>query len=122
MAIKQDAVTKKKPPKVQEQAQPQDEQRTLTAAEILAEEEAEKARHQRNEQTRRTKNKRAGLSQIACWVPDDVYNDLQRLASYRAGRDQKTTMQSTIAEALKMYLSAYKKELETWDAVQIPKK
>ena len=122
MAIKQDAVTKKKPPKVQEQAQPQDEQRTLTAAEILAEEEAEKARHKKNETTRRTKNKRAGLSQIACWVPDDVYNDLQRLASYRAGRDQRTTMQSTIAEALRMYLEAYKKELETWDAVQIPKK
>lgn len=120
MAIKQDAVTKKKPPKVQEQAQ--DEQRTLTAAEILADEEAEKARHKKNETTRRTKNKRAGLSQIACWVPDDVYNDLQRLASYRAGRDQKTTMQSTIAEALRMYLETYKKELETWDAVQIPKK
>ena len=118
MAIKQDAIAKKKPAKVQEQAQ--DEQRTLTAAEILADEEAEKARHQRNEQTRRTKNKRTGLSQIACWVPDDVYNDLQRLASYRAGRDQKTTMQSTIAEALRMYLQAYKKELETWDSVKLP--
>ena len=120
MAIKQDAIAKKKPAKAQEQAQ--DEQRTLTAAEIIAEEEAEKERHRKNEQTRRRKNAKAGLAQIACWVPEDIYNDLQRLASYRSGRNQKTTMQSTIAEALEMYLKTYKKELEVWDSVEIPHK
>ena len=117
MAISKDAITKKKPAQIQPE-QPQGEPRT--AAETLEEEEADRARHKKNEATRRTKDKREGLAQIACWVDEETYQDIQRLASYRAGRDRKTTLQSTINDALKAYLKACKKELDTWDSVKLP--
>lgn len=115
MALTKDAITKKKPATIQtEQETPR------TAAAEMAAEEAESARRKKNEQTRRAKNAREGLRQIAVYVDSEVYEDLQRLSKYRAGRDGQTNIQITINKALRAYRDACKEELAAWDSAAIP--
>lgn len=94
-----------------------------TAAQIIEEEEAATARKKKNEQTRRTKQARAGRAQIAVWVDQATYDSLKRLSNYRAGRDDKaegSSLQGIVNIAMRQYLETCKEELAAWDAAQIP--
>lgn len=121
MAIKKDAVKTQKTPTT--------ETVVLSSADEMKkaeEEQAIKDTTKKYNTARKNKLKENGLTQISVILDETVYETIKRLASYRAGKNDKlegSSIQGIINIALREYLDTNMEELNYWDkmAENVPK-